>query len=109
VYRLVRSHPAAHQDLRFRSQLFDAASGGEANIAEGFYRYGGREFRQFLRYALASIAEAELRLKDGADRGHYPAEACSSALRAATHCRAVTIRLFNSLEPFTHGSPGKPR
>jgi hypothetical protein len=40
VYSIVRRHPAAYRDYRYRDQLFDAALSAEANIAEGWRRFG---------------------------------------------------------------------
>jgi four helix bundle protein len=90
VYRLVEATGAARQDLRFKSQLCDAASGVEACIAEGFARRQPGEFAQFLRYALASLKEAEARLTDGIHRRYFERAACDSALTWARRCRAAT-------------------
>src|SRR5688572_21255398 len=65
VYRLIHESPDASRSFKFRSQLEDAASGVEATISEGFYRCRPKEFALFLRYALASLGEAETRLQDG--------------------------------------------
>ena len=54
VYALVRVHPSAAEDVRFRAQLFDAAASVEMNIAEGWRRHNAGEFSQFLRYSRAS-------------------------------------------------------
>src|SRR5215471_677712 len=45
VYAIVRESPAANRELRFRSQLMDAAGDVEVDIAEGFYRYRASELR----------------------------------------------------------------
>ena len=58
-------HPAADRDFRFHDQLFVAAAGASAHIAEGFSRRTLREFRQFLSYARSSIAEALTWIEDG--------------------------------------------
>lgn len=97
VYRLLREFPNAAADLRFAGQLSDAAGGIEANIAEGFGRLNVREFRQFTRYALASLGECQTRLADGADRGHYPAAACAPALRLGYRCNHLLRSLHRSL------------
>lgn len=109
VYALARASPGASGDSRFNSQLVSAASGVEANISEGFHRFSAGEFRQFIRYALASLAEADLRLKDGEDRSYFRPAQCAAAHQAAERCRALLISLFNSLEPFTASSPKPPR
>ena len=58
VYAIVRKHAAADRDYRYRDQLFDAASSLEANIAEGWRRFGAPDIIRFLRYAVASLEEA---------------------------------------------------
>ena len=57
VYALVSGSPAASRDLRYRGQLFSAASSAAANITEGFVRRTAKEFRQYLSYARSSVAE----------------------------------------------------
>lgn len=58
VYRLIDQSVGARRDFKFKAQLQDAASGMEATIVEGFGRRHAAEFAVFLRYALASLAEA---------------------------------------------------
>ena len=48
IYRLVKSRPAAHEDRRFRTQIFEAAASVEINIAEGFRRFSVGEFTHHL-------------------------------------------------------------
>ena len=65
AYQLVRQHPAADADSRFRSQLFDAAASVEMNIAEGWRRHAAGEFWEF-----AAIRKAETVTRDsGRDAG----------------------------------------
>jgi four helix bundle protein len=68
--RIVRftSEPPIVYDAKYCSQVREAASSVPANIAEGFCRYGHRDFARFLSIARASLAETQVRLKDGADR-----------------------------------------
>jgi four helix bundle protein len=115
VYRLVRESPGASGDYRYRDQLFDAASGVESCVAEGFRRYGAAEFAQFLRYALASLTEAELRLKDGVDRKHFAADDLIVAQQLAKRCYTAALHLHNALKAFTkqpssarHAPPPRP-
>ena len=49
----------------------DALGDVEADVAEGFARKNPGEFANFLRFALASLAEARTRLKDGVARGCF--------------------------------------
>ena len=71
VCQLVDASLRARSDWRYRDQLFDAALGGESNIAEGWRRNTASEMAQFLRYAMASLAEADRRLRDGVDRNYF--------------------------------------
>jgi four helix bundle protein len=82
--------------LEFKDQLRDAASGVPANIAEGFGRNNPAEFAQFIRYALASLREAETRLKDGIARGYWKEADCRMTLRWAERCRAAGWGLHRS-------------
>ena len=107
TYRITRESPEACRDLKFKSQLFEAASGVESCIAEGFGRWLASEFAQFLRYAVASLAESEVRLRDGVDRGHFTADTVAPAHLLAKRCRTATLRLFKSLEPYRRGSKNR--
>jgi len=96
VYRLFSESACAAGDLRFRDQVFAAVSAVESDIAEGFARWRPREFAQFLRYALGSLAESRVRLHDGVDRGHFSDEAIARALFCARQCEQVTRALCAS-------------
>jgi four helix bundle protein len=85
VYRLVRSMGQVI-DFKYQGQLFDAASGVEANLSEGFKRNVPGEFAQFIRYASASLAEARVRLRDGVDRGYFTVSECQHALGLGKRC-----------------------
>jgi four helix bundle protein len=97
VYRIVRSSPDATTDLRYRGQLFDAASGVEANLAEGWQRYVAADFALFVRYAMSSRAEARQRIQDGIDRGYLREADCQPAFTLAARCGAATMNLHKSL------------
>jgi len=101
TYRLVRAHPPAEGDARFRLQLFDAAASVEVNIAEGWRRHAAGEFCHFLKYSRASLEEAERWIHDGVARGYYPADATTAALTLADQCGRTTMALWRSLQPFT--------
>jgi len=96
TYALVHSSPAANNDLRFKSQLFDSAASVEANIAEGWRRFAPGEMAQFLRYALGSLEEAKRRVQDGIDRGYFRPDDCEAALTLARRCGAATMALWKS-------------
>lgn len=100
VYRLVREHPKAEHNWAFRDQLFGSASSVESAITEGWKRYNAAEMATFLRYARASLAEAERWLHDGVARGYYPSAELESALEHAGRCGAAVTNLWKSLQPF---------
>jgi four helix bundle protein len=104
IYALVRAHPEANRDLRYRSQLFEAVASMEANIAQGWRRFAAGEVAQFFRFALASLEEAKVRLIDGAHRGYFSEEQCAPILTIGRRCGAATMAFWRSQQPFT-----KPR
>ena len=62
-------------DLKFRTQLSDAACSGPRNIAEGFGRYYHPEFARFARIAKASEQEVLNHLYRARSKGYItPAE-----------------------------------
>ena len=98
VYRLLRSHRAAHGDVRFEAQLRDSAASVGVNIGEGFHRYGAREFSRYLSIAVASLAEAVLWIQDGIDREHFDESDCAVALALAKRCKVASLRLKRRLD-----------
>ena len=97
VYAIVRRHAKAERDFRYRYQLFDAASGVDSNIAEGWRRFGHPDMIRFLRYSLGSLEEAQKRLIDGVDRGYFESAVCTRALSHAKRCSRATTRFIESL------------
>ena len=100
VYRIVRASADANRDYRFRDQIFDAASSGQANIEEGFHRFSAGEIVQFLSYARASVNEALGRLADGVDRQYYPREEIARALELGARAAGAIAAWQRSLKPF---------
>jgi four helix bundle protein len=96
AYERLSGSREALRDLKFKGELQDAASGVPANIAEGFGRKNPSEFAQFIRYALASLREAETRLQDGIDRGYFNEADCRMTFRWAQRCRAAGSGLHRS-------------
>ena len=98
VYALVRKHPEAYRDFKWREQLWSAVADAEADIAEGWRRWRKNEMCQFLRYALASLEEAQRRLIDGVHRGYYGQAECEPVLVLGRRCGAATMALMRSLQ-----------
>lgn len=96
VYRLTDHGPAA-ADFRFRNQLRQAAAGVATNLAEGFRRFGAREFLQFVRYAYASAGETAEWLEDGVLRGHWRREEVEPATRILGRLDPQLLRLITYL------------
>jgi four helix bundle protein len=96
VYELIKASPDARRDFKFIDQLRGAASGIAAAIAEGFGRDKASEFVTFLRYALASLAEAKTHLQDGIHRGHFAEAESRLAFTWARRCRPVLRNLLAS-------------
>ena len=98
VYRLIKQSPGASQNVEYREQLEEAASGIEGTMSEGFGRSRPKEFALYLRYSLGSLQEAKTRLQDGIDRGYFRQAACEPAFTWAERCRVTTRALWRSQE-----------
>src|SRR5262245_37173852 len=99
MYRLVRSSNKS-VDLKYQGQLFSAIEDAEADVAEGLQRDVPGEFSQFLRYALASLAEARKRMANGVARGYFTEAECQNAKALGRRADDVISALQRSLEPF---------
>ena len=98
IYAIVRQHPEAYRDYRWRSQLFEAAADVESDIAEGWRRFKGKQICQFFNYALASLEEAKRRLIDGIHRGYFTEAECEPILVLGRRCGAATRAFMRTLE-----------
>jgi len=96
IYELVLKSPGARNDLRYKSQILEAADGVDSNIVEGFLRFSPGDFKRFLDYAFSSLGEAERRLRHGIARGYFSEDACGHALRLARRCGPAIVRLKQS-------------
>jgi four helix bundle protein len=96
VFRLVRSSRAIQRESKYRSQLIESASSVSKNIVEGFRRFKRGYIKEFFSYALASLHEAEARLRDGIELGYFDAKDCQEALRYAKRCTVATVRFKRS-------------
>jgi four helix bundle protein len=67
VYELLE-RPEIKRDFRLATQLREAARSAPANIAEGFGRFGNKEFARFARIAKGSLHESVNHLIDAKDQ-----------------------------------------
>lgn len=64
-----------------------------ANIAEGFARVSPADFARFLTMAKGSLAETQVQLRSGLDRGYFDQKAVVELLVLAARCDRVTSAL----------------
>ena len=84
-------------DLDFRNQLRKAACAAPRLVAEGFGRFGNKEFRRYLSMARAELMEVQSDLIDLENR-HLVTQECVAELKAlATSALKITTRLRSSL------------
>ena len=82
--------PSIKSDLKFHSQLSDAACSGPRNIAEGFGRHFHPEFARFARIAKASEQEVLNHLYRARTKGYItPAEFEDTAWAARKALKVV--------------------
>jgi four helix bundle protein len=92
------STPALQKDLDLRNQLRKSSSAAPRLIAEGFGRFGNREFRRYLSKARAERMEVQNDIGDLAAR-HLVTNECITELQAlAERALRVTTRLRSSLK-----------
>ena len=97
VDRVVLAKPEVQADRKFYEQLSDAVRSAPRNLAEGFGRFGRREFAHFTSIARASLQEVQNHLLDAFDR-QYTTEAEHRSLWALSEeALACTTGLLRSL------------
>ena len=106
VIRVVQRSHGAQRDLKFRSQLLEAARGVPGNLIEGFLRYAPREFARFLGISIGSLGEAENHMRDGILLGYFTDADWAEAFLLARRCLTASVRLKRSQERFL--KPSRP-
>jgi len=85
--------PPASRDFRFCDQIRDASLSAASNIAEGFARRSPPDFARFLTIAKGSLAETQVQLRVGLDRGYFDQRTVVELLVLAARCDRVTTAL----------------
>ena len=98
IFRLIERNRVKLISWKYRDQIVESSAAVPKDIAEGFVRYSPAQFKTFLDYALASLAESELWLKDGVFRKYFSPEEAQEGLTLAKRCWKATLGLKHSQE-----------
>jgi four helix bundle protein len=96
TYRISRAWPSQER-FGIISQIRRAAVSAPTNIVEGSARPGRREFKHFLGYALASLAEVEYLLDLAQEVGVATSEDRTMLMPLVTRAGQLTYRLLRSM------------
>ena len=96
VYCLTQ-RPDVARDFKFCDQANDAAASAPRNIAEGFGRFEGKEFAQFLKIAIGSLYETRNHLLDAFDRGYVDSTERDAAILLTRRAITAATRLRSYL------------
>ena len=97
--------PGVKCRYRLHDQLYDAARSGPSNIAEGFGKYGNKEFARFARIAKGSEVEVLNHLIDLRDQRLISEDELMLAEHAANKAIKAVVGLIRHLE----STPDPPR
>jgi four helix bundle protein len=104
VFEHTENGPVA-TDWKFRSQIGDAADGVGRNIAEGFGRYGHRDFARFLTIAKGSLNETQDCLIAGHRKRYFDEETLTIALQQVGRTNAALLGLLRYLRRSAEPGP----
>ena len=90
--------PQFRRQYKFCDQLSDAARSGPRNIAEGFGRFGNKEFARFVRIAKGSEAEVLNHFIDAHDQGLITDLELAQGEHAALKAMKTAVGLIRHLE-----------
>ncbi len=97
IYLITANFPPS-EIYGLTGQIRRAAVSIASNIAEGQGRNSGKEFRQFLGFALGSVAEVETLLIIAQEIGYLKVDEMNPYLAAIDHIRKMLRGLSNSLK-----------
>jgi four helix bundle protein len=98
--------PAFRRQFKFNDQLSDSARSAPRNIAEGFGRYGNKEFARFARIAKGSELEVLNHLIDAHDQGLISAAELADHEACVNRALAAVVGLIRHLEGNGGVAPG---
>ncbi|HKP30044.1 MAG TPA: four helix bundle protein [Gemmatimonadales bacterium] len=96
VYRESAKWPTEER-YGLTSQARRAAFSAAANICEGSFRRGSREFRRFLDISLGSLSELSYALKLAGDLGYLPREQEGEVEVLRDHASRLTWGLYSAI------------
>lgn len=97
--------PNVKRKYKLREQLYDAARSGPSNIAEGFGKYGNKEFARYARIAKGSEVEVLNHLIDLHDQRLISDDEMLMSEHAARKAIQAVVGLIRHLE----STPDPPR
>ena len=97
VDRVVLAKPEVQGDRKFFEQLSDAVRSAPRNLAEGFGRFGRKEFAHFTSIARSSLQEVQNHLLDASDRGFTTESEHRKLWALSEEAVACTTALLKSL------------
>jgi four helix bundle protein len=89
--------PQFKREYKFCDQLSDAARSGPRNIAEGFGRFGNKEFARFVRIAKGSEAEVLNHFIDAHDQHLITDQELRDGEHAALKAMKAAVGLIKHL------------
>jgi four helix bundle protein len=93
----ITASESALRDRRFCSSMRSAAGSVCHNLAEGFARRNDREFAQFIRIALGSLAEVSDHLHEATQRQLLTIDHFTRLEHLVDHVKASGTKLLRSL------------
>lgn len=97
--------PEVRRKYSLVDQLYDAARSGPSNIAEGFGKFGNKEFARFARIAKASEVEVLNHLIDLRDQRLITEDELVTAEHSTRRALKAVVGLIRHLE----NTPDPPR
>ena len=95
VAEMVSKGPVS-RDFKFCDQVRESSSAPAPHIAEGFGRWGAKEFARYLRMAVSSLMETQTHLEYGRVRNYFTPQEHSDAVTKCDRALRVTKALLQS-------------